>query len=161
MGDRVAVLKDGELMQVDSPSRMYDHPDNVFVAGFIGSPAMNLLQVPVIDNSLNFGASSVPVPPDVASQANAAGRRITLGIRPEDLELVGSGQGIRATVNLVEELGADAYIYTTADVNGEEHEIMARVDGRNPPATGSTVHLAPSQRHLHMFSTETGRRLGE
>ena len=161
MGDRVAVLKDGELMQVDTPRRMYDHPDNVFVAGFIGSPAMNLLEVPVADNALAFGQSHVPVPPDVARQADGGGRRVTLGIRPEDLELVGSGQGIGATVNLVEELGADAYIYSTADVNGEQHEIMARVDGRNPPAMGSTVNLAPKSGHLHMFSVETGQRLGD
>jgi len=161
MGDRVAVLKDGELMQVDTPRRMYDHPDNVFVAGFIGSPAMNLLEVPVADNALAFGQSHVPVPPDVARQADGGGRRVTLGIRPEDLELVGSGQGIGTTVNLVEELGADAYIYSTADVNGEQHEIMARVDGRNPPAMGSTVNLAPKSGHLHMFSVETGQRLGD
>jgi len=157
----MGVLKDGELMQVDTPRRMYDHPDNVFVAGFIGSPAMNLLEVPVADNALAFGQSHVPVPPDVARQADGGGRRVTLGIRPEDLELVGSGQGIGTTVNLVEELGADAYIYSTADVNGEQHEIMARVDGRNPPAMGSTVNLAPKSGHLHMFSVETGQRLGD
>jgi multiple sugar transport system ATP-binding protein len=160
MGDRVAVLKDGLLMQVDSPRQMYDHPNNVFVAGFIGSPAMNLLEVPVVNDSLTFGQSSVPVPRDVAAQASAAGRRITVGIRPEDMELVGAGDGIATSVNMVEELGADAYIYGSADVNGDQHDIMARVDGRRPPAKGEVVHLAPSQGHLHMFSVETGQRLG-
>ncbi len=161
MGDRVAVLKDGILMQVDTPRRMYDHPNNVFVAGFIGSPAMNLLEVPVTNDALQFGQLSVPVPRDVAAKATAGGRRVTVGIRPEDMELVGDGQGIRTTVNLVEELGADAYIYGSADVNGEQHEIMARVDGRRPPAAAQTVHLAPNQGHLHMFSLETGQRLGD
>ncbi len=160
MGDRVAVLRDGLLMQIDTPRRMYDHPDNVFVAGFIGSPAMNLMEVPVAEDAFTFGQSRVPVPREVASQAGAAGRRITLGIRPEDLDLVGSGEGISAMVNLVEELGADAYIYATADVNGEDHEIMARVDGRQPPERGSRVNLAPNPDHLHMFSIETGQRLG-
>jgi multiple sugar transport system ATP-binding protein len=161
MGDRVAVLKDGLLMQIDTPRRMYDHPDNVFVAGFIGSPAMNLLQVPVIDNVLRFGESSVPVPPDVASHASSTGRRVTVGIRPEDLELVGAGRGIRASINLVEELGADAYIYATTDVDGQPHDIVARVDGRHPPTMGATVNLAPDPQHVHMFSVETGQRLGD
>ncbi len=161
MGDRVAVLKDGILMQVDTPRRMYDHPNNVFVAGFIGSPAMNLLEVPVTNDALHFGQLSVPVPRDVAAKATAGGRRVTVGVRPEDMELVGDGQGIRTTVNLVEELGADAYIYGSADVNGEQHEIMARVDGRRPPAAAQTVHLAPNQGHLHMFSLDTGQRLGD
>ena len=161
MGDRVAVLKDGILMQVDTPRRMYDHPNNVFVAGFIGSPAMNLLEVPVVNDALNFGQLSVPVPRDVAAKAEAGGRRITVGIRPEDMDLVGAGQGIPTTVNLVEELGADAYIYGSVDVNGVRHEVMARVDGRHPPAAAQVVHLAPNQGHLHMFSIETGQRLGD
>jgi multiple sugar transport system ATP-binding protein len=161
MGDRVAVLKDGVLMQIDTPRRMYDHPNNVFVAGFIGSPAMNLLEVPVADNCLQFGQTSVPVPRDVSAKAGSTGHRIVLGVRPEDMDLVGAGQGITATVNLVEELGADAYAYATADLNGEQHEIMARVDGRRPPSMGAVVHFAPNPEHLHMFSIETGQRLGE
>ncbi len=161
MGDRVAVLKDGILMQVDTPRRMYDHPNNVFVAGFIGSPAMNLLEVPVVNDALSFGQLSVPVPRDVAAKAGAGGRRVTVGIRPEDMDLAGAGEGIPTTVNLVEELGADAYIYGTADVNGARHEVMARVDGRRPPTAGQLVHLAPNQGHLHMFSRETGQRLGD
>jgi multiple sugar transport system ATP-binding protein len=164
MGDRVAVLKDGLLMQVDSPRRMYDHPDNVFVAGFIGSPAMNLLDVAVENDCLVFGSSNVPVPRDALSGAGSAqdsvGRRITVGVRPEDMRLVGEGEGITTVVNMVEELGADAYLYGTARVNDEEHDIIARVDGRRPPRKGDVVHLAPEPHHLHLFSTETGQRLG-
>ena len=136
MGDRVAVLKDGILMQVDTPRRMYDHPNNVFVAGFIGSPAMNLLEVPVTNDALQFGQLSVPVPRDVAAKATAGGRRVTVGIRPEDMELVGDGQGIRTTVNLVEELGADAYIYGSADVNVSSTRSWPGLTGgarRRPP----------------------------
>ena len=69
MGDRVAVLKDGILQQVDTPRRMYDHPNNVFVAGFIGSPAMNLLTIPLDGNTLKFGAGEVPVPREAAAEA--------------------------------------------------------------------------------------------
>ena len=167
MGDRVAVLKDGLLMQVDTPRRMYDHPNNVFVAGFIGSPAMNLLDVPVEGDCLQFGASQVPVPREVVAEAGASsaaeavGRRVTVGVRPEDMELVSSGEGISATVNLVEELGADAYIYATAEVGQDAHDVIARVDGRRPPGKGDVVHLAPSPGHLHLFSSTTGERLGD
>jgi multiple sugar transport system ATP-binding protein len=157
MGDRVAVLKDGILQQVDTPRRMYDHPDNVFVAGFIGSPAMNLLTIPLDGNTLKFGAGEVPVPREAV--AEAADRQVTVGVRPEDMNLVGAGEGLNTVVNVVEELGADAYVFGTAEVNGEEHDIIARVDGRKPPAKGEAVHFAPSPGHLHLFSTTTGERL--
>ncbi|MDP9436030.1 MAG: sn-glycerol-3-phosphate ABC transporter ATP-binding protein UgpC [Actinomycetota bacterium] len=165
MGDRVAVLKDGLLQQVDTPRRMYDHPNNVFVAGFIGSPAMNLLDVAVENDCLVFGSSNVPVPRDAVAGSGPAqdsvGRRITVGVRPEDMRLVSGGEGITTVVNMVEELGADAYLYGTARVNDEEHDIIARVDGRRPPMKGDVVHLAPEPHHLHLFSTETGQRLGD
>src|SRR5690348_15101827 len=85
MGDRVAVLSAGLLQQVDTPRRMYDHPDNIFVAGFIGSPAMNLLQTKAVDGGVTLGETVYPVPRDVLAQAK--GGNITLGVRPEDLEL--------------------------------------------------------------------------
>ena len=159
MGDRVAVLKDGILQQVDTPRKMYDAPSNVFVAGFIGSPAMNLLQVDVEGGNLRFGGATLPVPPETAAQADAAGRKVTLGVRPEDMDLVGEGQGLSTVVNLVEELGADAYVYGTATVDGEEQDIIARVDGRRPPKKGEQVHFAPKTGHIHLFSIETGLRL--
>ena len=89
MGDRVAVLKDGLLMQVDTPRNLYDKPKNVFVAGFIGSPAMNLLELPVVDGGVQFGGTVYPVPRDVLEEAH--GQTVTLGSRPEDLETVAAG----------------------------------------------------------------------
>ena len=157
MGDRVAVLDHGVLQQVDTPRRMYDHPDNVFVAGFIGSPAMNLLTIPLDGNTLRFGEGEVPVPREAAEGAGA--REVTVGVRPEDMDLVAEGKGLKTVVNIVEELGADAYVYGTAEVNGKEHDIIARVDGRKPPAKGESVYFAPSAGHLHLFSTTTGERL--
>jgi len=159
MGDRVAVLKDGILQQVDAPRRMYDHPDNVFVAGFIGSPAMNLLTVPVEGNSVKFGDGSIEVPRETVEKAGEGGREVTIGVRPEDMALVGQGEGLTTTVNLVEELGADAYVYGTADVNGQALDVIARVDGREPPAKGESVNFAPKPGHIHLFSTTTGERL--
>jgi len=169
MGDRVAVLKDGLLMQCDTPRRMYDHPNNVFVAGFIGSPAMNLLDVEMTDGGIKVAGSVMPV--ERAVLAAAHGKEITLGVRPEDLELTSEGGGIPVSVDVVEELGADAYIYGSAkvhqhveadeDIEGAEKPFIARVDGRRPPSKGETVYLAPKQGHVHLFDSESGLRLGE
>ncbi len=157
MGDRVAVLKDGILQQVDTPRRMYDHPNNVFVAGFIGSPAMNLLDLPVVDGGVEFGGVTYPVSREVLGKAGDS--KITVGIRPEDCDI--SGDGLPVEVDVVEVLGADAYIYGRAVFNGEEQPMTVRVDGRRPPEAGSTVYLTPEQGHTHLFSTSTGQRLGD
>ncbi|GAB2694940.1 ABC transporter ATP-binding protein [Thalassiella azotivora] len=157
MGDRVAVLKDGLLQQVDTPRRMYDHPNNVFVAGFIGSPAMNLLDLKVVDGGVQFGDTTHPVERGVLGEAGDG--RVTVGVRPEDLEL--SEHGLPVEVDVVEELGADAYVYGRTRIGDDEHEIIARVDGRRPPEKGSTVHFTPKQGHTHLFSTADGRRLGD
>jgi multiple sugar transport system ATP-binding protein len=159
MGDRVAVLKDGLLQQVDTPSFMYDNPANVFVAGFIGSPAMNLLEVGVQGNDMTFGDAHIPLRSEAAGEAHQAGDAVTIGVRPEDMELVGNGQGLRTVINLVESLGADAYVYGVAELGGQEHHVIARVDGRRPPAKGDTVEFAPKPDHVHVFSTATGERL--
>jgi multiple sugar transport system ATP-binding protein len=159
MGDRVAVLKDGILQQVDTPRNMYDSPSNVFVAGFIGSPAMNLFQLEMDGAVLHFGGANLDIPRETAAVADKAGRKVTVGVRPEDMDLVSEGEGLATVVNLVEELGADAYVYGTAEVDGQQHDIIARVDGRRPPAKGEKVSFAPKQGHLHLFSTETGERL--
>ena len=159
MGDRVAVLKDGLLQQVDTPSHMYDNPANVFVAGFIGSPAMNLLDVGVQDSTMKFGGAELPLRREAAGEAHRAGDAVTVGVRPEDMELVGEGQGLRTEINLVESLGADAYVYGVATIGDREHHVIARVDGRRPPAKGSVVEFAPKPGHVHVFSTESGERL--
>ncbi|MEJ5867568.1 sn-glycerol-3-phosphate ABC transporter ATP-binding protein UgpC [Pseudokineococcus sp. 5B2Z-1] len=154
MGDRVAVLKDGLLQQVATPREMYDRPKNVFVAGFIGSPAMNLVEVPVTDGGVVFGDYTYPVPRELLA---GAGSRVVVGVRPEDLDI--AEQGLQVSVDVVEELGADAYIYGRAHLDGTEGEIIARVDGRRPPEKGSTVHLAPKPDHVHLFSATDGHRL--
>jgi multiple sugar transport system ATP-binding protein len=156
MGDRVAVLKDGILQQVDTPRRMYDHPDNVFVAGFIGSPAMNLLDLAVTNGGVEFGDTTFPVERSTLSEADE--KTVTMGVRPEDLELTDTGLPVE--VDVVEELGADAYVYGRAKLGDEEHHIIARVDGRVPPEKGAVVHFTPKQGHVHLFSTSDGRRLG-
>ena len=151
MGDRVAVLKDGELQQVGTPRELYDRPRNVFVAGFIGSPAMNLVQLEASNGQVEFGNT-------VLSAPGAAGGT-TLGIRPEDIEFVGEGEGVEITIDVVEELGADAYVYATAELAGRPQTIVVRVDGRTPPARGQRLNIAPKLQHVHLFDTETGLRL--
>jgi multiple sugar transport system ATP-binding protein len=164
MGDRVAVLKDGILQQCDTPRRMYDHPVNVFVAGFIGSPAMNLLDAPVVDGGVDVAGHTVDVSRDELAQASG---HVTLGVRPEDLEMSADGDGIPVTVDVVEELGADAYIYGSTKAKqvgatGEESgdaPFIARVDGRRPPEKGEVVHLRPKPGHVHVFNADTGERI--
>jgi multiple sugar transport system ATP-binding protein len=155
MGDRVAVLKDGVLQQVGSPRALYDRPANVFVAGFIGSPSMNLMTFDIVDGGVRFGDTVYPVE---RSALDGNGRaRVTLGVRPEDL--VPAEHGLPVEVAMVEELGADAYVYGTTAFGGERHSVVARVNGRRPPRRGDLLHLLPSAGHVHLFSTEDGRRL--
>ncbi len=156
MGDRVAVLKDGVLMQVGRPRELYDRPANAFVAGFIGSPAMNLLELPVVDGGVPFGDDVHRVTRDVL--ARAGDDRVVLGVRPEDLETAGSGLAVE--VDVVEELGADAYVYGHTTLDGQQHTITARVDGRRPPEKGEWLHLRPRAGHVHLFDSGSGARLG-
>jgi len=159
MGDRVAVLKDGLLQQIDTPRNLYDRPNNVFVAGFIGSPAMNLLELPVVGDGVQFGGTVYPVPHNVLE--DATGKTVTLGVRPEDLENAPEGEGLQVEADVVEELGADAYVYGHTMLDGKRHDITARVDGRRPPLKGDTIWVRPQQGHVHLFDTKTGERLGD
>ncbi|WP_031073297.1 ABC transporter ATP-binding protein [Streptomyces sp. NRRL S-118] len=165
MGDRVAVLKDGLLQQVDSPRNMYDRPANVFVAGFIGSPAMNLVEVPITDGGVKFGNSVVPVSRDALAAATARGdKTVTVGIRPEHFDVSGadSDQGVAVLVNVVEELGADGYVYGSARVGGaDDKDLVVRVGGRSVPQKGATLHVVPRPTEMHVFSTSTGERLSD
>ncbi len=161
MGDRVAVLKDGVLQQVDAPRDMYDRPANVFVAGFIGSPAMNLITLPVEGAQVHFGNWAMTVPRDVVTALGSG--ELTVGVRPENLEVVSEGSGIPVTVEVVEELGSDAFLHGSIQVADgiADHAalVVARVDPKSPPKKGSTIHLAPTD-NLHFFDTASGQRVG-
>ncbi|WP_433546928.1 ABC transporter ATP-binding protein [Streptomyces sp. CA-294286] len=178
MGDRVAVLKDGLLQQVDSPRNMYDRPANLFVAGFIGSPAMNLIEVPITDGGVKFGNSVVPVSREALSAAADKGdTTVHVGVRPEHFDIVelGGGEaakslsknssdapaGLAVRVNVVEELGADGYVYGSAEVGGEHKDLVVRVNGRAVPDKGTELHVVPRPGELHVFSTKTGERLSD
>jgi len=156
MGDRVAVLKDGLLQQVATPRELYETPQNVFVAGFIGSPAMNLLQLPIVDGGVKFGNTTIPVAREVLAKTKA--NSVTVGIRPENLE-VSKSEGIAVSIDVVEELGADGFLYGHTDIDGAQAEIVSRVDGRVHPNAGEKVNLKPGTGIIHFFDVESGLRL--
>ncbi|MBD0735294.1 ABC transporter ATP-binding protein [Streptomyces sp. CBMA29] len=171
MGDRVAVLKDGILQQVDSPRNMYDRPANLFVAGFIGSPAMNLIEVPITDGGVKFGNAVVNVEREAVQAASDKGdRTVTVGVRPEHFDIVSENDssnaltkdgpaGLAVTVNVVEELGADGYVYGSAKVGDEHKDVVIRVGGRAIPEKGSVLHVVPRAGETHVFATSSGERL--
>ena len=166
MGDRVAVLKDGLLMQCDTPRELYDHPDNVFVAGFIGSPAMNLISAPLAADGAHVGKVVVPLTREVIQRASAGGiKDVTFGFRPESVHVgPADGEGFEVVVNVVEELGSDAFLYgsltgSAAEAEGTPDMIIARTDPRNPPAKGDKVTLTIREGEAHVFSTASGERI--
>ncbi|GAA2358376.1 hypothetical protein GCM10009854_40940 [Saccharopolyspora halophila] len=164
MGDRVAVLNNGVLQQCASPRALYEQPANAFVAGFIGSPAMNLATGDLVDGGVRLGGTVLPLPRSTANAASADGAStVTLGFRPEALDIVSAGQdSMIGTVTLVEELGSDAYAYCTltgGDPSRGELDVVARVDPRTCPAAGEQVHLRPRPDAIHAFSVSTGERL--
>ena len=158
MGDRIAVLKDGVLQQVGTPRDLYEAPANVFVAGFIGSPAMNLFPAEIVSGGVKFGTDTAKVPADVIKAAKDP--NVTIGVRPEDLDISTSKKGISMQVLVIEELGADGYLYGEAESAGEKMDVVVRVDGRNHPAVGDTVYITPKPEHIHVFDVNTGLRLG-
>jgi multiple sugar transport system ATP-binding protein len=168
MGDRVAVLKEGVLQQVDTPRNLYAKPYNEFVAGFIGSPAMNLVPVPLTEGGALLAGQAVPLPrAALATLAQEGARTATLGFRPEAVEFVGAGQGFPVEVQVVEELGSDAYAYGRVHSDADAGEAVAgkllilRADPRRPPAKGEVVHVAIRPGEAHVFSPETGVRVSD
>jgi multiple sugar transport system ATP-binding protein len=152
LGHRVAVLHEGRLQQCDTPRTLYERPTNVFVAGFIGSPAMNFWSAPAASNGVvSLGGVGVPLP------ATAAGRQLVLGFRPESLVL--DSDGLPALVEVVEELGADAYVVCAAELSGEARRLVARVDARHIPRRGERISLRPVAGEVHVFDAENGERL--
>jgi multiple sugar transport system ATP-binding protein len=159
MGDRIAVLKDGVLQQVGTPRDLYANPKNVFVAGFIGSPAMNLFTADLVEGGLKVGTAVAAL--DRATMAATTSTKVTIGVRPEDVRVSATGEGLKVDVDLVEELGADGYLYGHTDIDGARVDIVARVDGRVHPDAGDTVFILPEPAHIHAFDIESGNRLSK
>jgi multiple sugar transport system ATP-binding protein len=179
MGDRVAVMRRGELQQVDAPQRLYEAPANLFVASFIGSPAMNLLEATVSGTMVRIGELDLAL--DAPHLRAYEGRRIAAGIRPEHLKV--GGGGLRGTVLLAEALGSELLVHvdvpatavTTHDVveaaiededsaaflqrEGSRATVVARLDPSAVARPGEAIELVPEKSRLHFFDLETARRI--
>ena len=159
MGDRVAVLADGKLQQYATPSELYDRPVNAFVAGFIGSPAMNLLDLRRDGESVTLGGTGIPLSREVREAAGSADT-VTVGFRPEDLSIdsEGSGEGIKAVVDVVEELGSESYLYAHM-AEDESTTLVVRGPGRTTVRYGETIALRVDADAVHAFDATSGERL--
>jgi multiple sugar transport system ATP-binding protein len=179
LGQRVAVMRDGRILQVDAPQTLYQEPVNLFVAAFIGSPAMNLVEATIDDHSVAFGQYRVPLDP--RRRPDAGSRRVVLGIRPEGFEddsFAPPGlPRIDVAVEVLEELGSDAHVFFQVDAPRMTAEVLeateeeasllaqekalfnARVDPRTPGSVGEPLRLAVDPARFHFFDPETGASL--
>ena len=162
MGSRICVLKDGLMMQIDSPQNLYDKPNNIFVAGFIGSPAMNFFDVTVVEQDgdlyVDSGTFRLKLPPEKAQVMRPyTGKQIIFGTRPEDIhdrEFVPSGiraEPITATVDVTELMGNEIFVYL---VTGKK-QFIARVDPRTKARVGNKVDVVINMDNVHLFDRET------
>jgi multiple sugar transport system ATP-binding protein len=162
MGDRIVVMKDGVVQQVDSPLNLYEKPANLFVAGFIGSPAMNFLEARLAKQdgkmAVDGGVFRADVPQEYVAQLQSwAGRPVIFGIRPEDIHDRAlapdrqDGAVVRAAVDVHEPLGSDIILYLTAG----DHSIVARVDARSQARMGQNTEVVMDMRKMHLFNPDT------
>jgi multiple sugar transport system ATP-binding protein len=184
MGDRVAVLQGGMLQQYDTPRSLYDHPANVFVATFIGSPAMNLYEAGLeAAGTLVLGSQRVELPAEVAARVAACrGSKVLVGIRPEDLTVSGSGSALVAEVRFVEVLGSEQHVYFSIDATpagaavgaaavvadesaeagillGSAPNGAARLDPRVAVQPGRRITFALDPARLYFFDPDTGQAI--
>jgi len=157
MADRIVVMNAGRIEQVGAPLEVYDRPANVFVAQFIGSPAMNFLsgQLAVADGMPAVAGDGFALRLGADAPALAPGHRLRLGVRPEDLVIDPAAEGLAARVTLCEPLGREVLIY--AEIGATE--ICIAMAGRREPAPGDVLPLAVVPGRAHLFDAETGRRV--
>ncbi|WP_028453158.1 ABC transporter ATP-binding protein [Chitinilyticum aquatile] len=162
LGDRIAVMKDGVIQQFGSPQEIYDAPANLFVAGFIGSPAMNFIPCHIAEQQGVIGVAlqgeGEPVfcalPPRLA-QAGRVGQAVILGLRPEQFDLAGAGNGVACRIRIIEPTGPDTMLFS--QLNGRD--IIARVHPRHAPQPGELAWLAPDLGKAVLFDAVTETRL--
>ncbi|MEQ3549148.1 sn-glycerol-3-phosphate ABC transporter ATP-binding protein UgpC [Pseudonocardia nematodicida] len=162
MGHRVAVLRDGLLEQCASPRELYERPATAFVAGFIGSPAMNLRTAALVEGGAEFAGTTLPLPRTLLNWAHDAGLgELTVGIRPEGLRPAGADEpGFELTVELAEELGSDTFVHGRIGSGDGDRRFVLRTEGGSGPPVGSTLRVAVRDPGaVHTFDPTTGRRL--
>ena len=161
LADRLVVMNGGVAEQIDTPLEVYQRPATRFVAGFIGSPAMNFLDAQVAEGGdVRLHDLQQPLARHPGA-ANHAGRAVSLGIRPEHLRTPENGEapGFQLSVDLVETLGADTLAHGRID--DTRHELTARLPGTHKVAEGDRVALTVDASALHLFDTESGKRIAE
>ena len=160
LADRLIVMNAGVAEQIGTPLEIYRAPATLFVAGFIGSPAMNFLSATVAEDGRGAKPDgSDRVLPAVLTSA-AGGDRIIVGIRPEHLEPVPREEAtVNVTVELVEALGADSLVHGQLEGGGQDAAVTVRVDGARPVSAGETLHVAVAPEHVHFFDPDSGSRL--
>jgi multiple sugar transport system ATP-binding protein len=167
LGDRIVVLNAGHVQQIDTPMALYERPRNKFVAGFIGSPAMNFVSGEIVSDggvvrfvsggSNGEGYAIVPDTTIARSLAPHAGQRVILGVRPEDVAIASSGDdAIPARLDFVEQMGNEEFVHAVAGT----YELTARIPPQRLPDPGGTIALAPNPRKLHFFDATTEERIG-
>jgi multiple sugar transport system ATP-binding protein len=154
MGHRVAVLKDGLLLQCATPRELFIKPKNTFVAGFIGSPAMNMLACTIGGDGADYAGTVLPITP--GQRDGLTSNQVTIGVRPEALRI--RDAGIAATILTVEELGSDSFVYCSPDGHPDT-VLVARTDGLSGARPGGSVHVLPDIEAIHVFDSATGARL--
>ena len=159
MGDRVAVMEGGYIRQVDAPLDLYSRPANLFVASFIGSPQMNLVQVPVEAGRVRVGGWTVPVP--AASLGTASS--VTVGVRPESWRVVDPAEtdSLEVRVGVIEELGSDAYVYGRARTGDGDQDVVVRVGSQERWSKDDVLHVVADARAIHLFDSASGERLAD
>jgi multiple sugar transport system ATP-binding protein len=150
MADKIVVMQDGRVEQIGAPLDLYDAPANLFVAGFIGSPAMNFIKGTAQAGGIEINGSLLAAPP---STGGSAGQPVVYGIRPEHLEI--APDGFPATVSVVEPTGSETQLV----LRFGESEIVALFRDRQRFEPGQTVHLRPLGDRAHLFDTQTGMRM--
>jgi multiple sugar transport system ATP-binding protein len=177
LGQRVAVMRDGRILQVDRPQQLYEHPRSLFIAAFIGSPAMNLVDATLEADAVCFGQYRVPLAG--GRRPRGAGDRVVLGIRPESFDDAAFAPGLprlQVKVAVLEELGSDAHVFFEVDAAPITAEVLesvtdggllpteralftARVDARTSARVGGTLDLAVDPARFQFFDPESGLRL--
>jgi multiple sugar transport system ATP-binding protein len=151
LGDRIVVMKGGEVQQIDTPMRLYEKPANMFVAGFLGSPAMNFFNGHVDGGRIAVGSTLLPVP-----DGAALAREVVVGVRPEDLTLAPNGAGaLEAKLEVVEPVGNEIFL----NLRHDDRAIVMRVPPQALPETGSTLRIAIKPERVHLFDAESERRI--
>jgi len=160
MGDRIAVLKDGILLQCDAPRVLYENPLNAYVAAFVGSPPMNLLSARVEHTWALLGdVDVVELPLGRNLVAELTGPEVTIGFRPDKVKLAPPGTGLFAHVEAVENLGYVSYAHCTAGLGDRRKDVIVRCEPGRTPTPGTAVGIALDPAEIHYFEPRSGRRL--